>query len=134
MNPITLAGYDHDAWYKTFEQLMEVQAAISDLVQEDNHAATPENIRTFFLALFVEVGECLNRLNWKPWKKPTTLDREAILDEAADMTAFWLQTCVILSDAVGATPQDILDAYLRKSAVNVARFTGKVEGYGNIYG
>lgn len=45
------------------------------------------------LAINVEMHEMINAIGvWKWWKKSATLDKEKILDELADVMAFWLCT------------------------------------------
>ncbi len=44
----------------------------------------------YVFALNIEISELLNTLPWKWWKKEQPIDKTAILDELADVLAFWL--------------------------------------------
>lgn len=91
---------------------------------------TPENVRTFGLALIQEINEFINELpRWKPWKREKEVDRERIADEFADILAF-LGMFISWADQLGISTQDLAEAFIKKSRVNVQRLTGNVEGYG----
>lgn len=82
-----------------------------------------EEVRLLALALMVETGEMLQKLNWKPWKKTKKfVDRLAVLEELADMMHFYVEMCVVLGFSAG----DISAAYHAKSDVNEKRVA---EGY-----
>lgn len=95
-----------------------------------NAPPTPDQIRTYFLALIVETVELMNELpGWKPWKKPKLMNPEYVMDEFADILAF-LGVILNYLRELGIDPADLADAYARKTNINIARFNGEVEGYG----
>lgn len=66
------------------KELLKVQKEFGDSI-----AYQPTALE-YILALNVEIAELINLLPWKWWKKQYTLDRVKILDELADVLAFWL--------------------------------------------
>lgn len=70
-----------------------------------------------------ELYEAINLLKNKPWKKAfEPVDREAFLEELADVWHFFLQLHIV----AGIVPQEIYTAYFRKSLINENR---RAEGY-----
>lgn len=107
------------------------QRFISDLSGAafgDYQTPTPDQIRTVFAALFVELGELLQTLNWKPWKENRELNFSRITDEFADILAF-LGLLLVYFGKFGISPEMLARAYLRKTKVNFERFIGQVDGY-----
>lgn len=109
------------------------------VVQEDNLRRVGETvidkdmICRYGLALQIEVSEFLNELPWKSWKPKqpwdlTAEDRHLIGHEFADILAF-LGTWMAILNALGISVEDLTEAYTEKTAINHARFQGKVEGY-----
>jgi dimeric dUTPase (all-alpha-NTP-PPase superfamily) len=66
------------------KELLSIQKQFGDSIQ---YLPTPQE---YILALNVEIAELLNLLPWKWWKKTYTMDKTKILDEMADVLAFWL--------------------------------------------
>lgn len=88
------------------------------------------HLRTYTLALFIEVGEFVNELAWKPWKPNKPVDLARVLDEFADILAFIGVIMVLLIRLYPSiSTQTIADAYITKTQANIARFVGNVDGY-----
>jgi NTP pyrophosphatase (non-canonical NTP hydrolase) len=112
--------------------LFTTQMAVSSLVEgcipdEIDHP-TPDQIRTYFLALNVELMELLQELSWKPWKNYKEPNQKKVAEEFADILAF-LGVIIIYLDRMGVPTEVLASAYARKSMVNIERMLGEVEGY-----
>lgn len=81
------------------------------------------------LAMESEIDEIRREVNWKWWKNPKPIDKEALQGEVIDMWHF----LVSLSEKVGLTADDVYAVYLAKNAENHARQDGTSakEGYAN---
>lgn len=97
----------------------------------DDGGLTKEGVAVVAAALQVELGEFINELDWKPWKKHS-VDREAVVEEFADIMAFLGLLMLHLEARYGIAVEDLADAYLTKSVKNVDRANGRSgeEGYG----
>lgn len=91
--------------------------------------SNPADVATFSFAMVDEVTELAKELGWKPWKSAQVHDRERILDEYADVVAFFGTLTNLVMRATGATAEDLAEAYARKTEVNRSRFRGEVAGY-----
>jgi hypothetical protein len=108
------------------EVLRKTQGFVSskspDGPQELADWAEPEFVRSYILAMIVELTEFMNELNWKPWltaKKSVDLTLLAL--EFADILAFQGVLLKIM-EAHGIDARAIADAYDTKSDRNLARF------------
>jgi NTP pyrophosphatase (non-canonical NTP hydrolase) len=111
--------------------LMNTQLHVSAVVGAIpplHQSASPDQIRTYFLALIREVSELLEEFNWKPWKAEKEINTEKIAEEFADVLAF-LGILLVYAQCVGVFPSMLGRAYADKTAKNVSRFNGEVEGY-----
>lgn len=81
------------------------------------------------MALSGEVHELAAELGWKPWKPSAEIDRAKVLDEFADVIAFFGSLAALVADATDASPEEMWEAYRKKTLVSHERFTGKVLGY-----
>lgn len=81
-------------------------------------------VRTYALAMIVEVAEWVQTLDYKAWKPGTKAypreHPEIVADEFADILAF-LGILTHYMEQWGITTEDIAAAYIRKSAENVRR-------------
>ena len=68
-------------------------------------------------AIIAEAIELKEASNWKWWKKPKEMDKDAIIDEMADILHMWVSLCWRL----GITPQNIYRAYIEKNEENRKR-------------
>jgi dimeric dUTPase (all-alpha-NTP-PPase superfamily) len=109
---------------------MVVSSLVEGCIPETGEKATPDQLRTYFLALNVELMELLQELSWKPWKNTKQIDEARVADEFADVLAF-LGIIVVYLDSLGVPPSVLASAYAIKSRVNVERLLGKVAGYDN---
>ena len=86
---------------------------------------TKDAIRSYVLALFVELGEFVQELDWKPWKNGKKIDKERVADEFADILAF-LGVILVHLEALGIDEADLAKAYRMKSVTNLRRFLGEL--------
>ncbi len=78
-------------------------------------------ISKYALALYVEMGEMLNETNYKWWKNPTDIDRDAIKEELVDVLHFYVSMCL----ALGMDAQELFALYEEKNKENILRQEGK---------
>lgn len=75
-------------------------------------------VRTQTLAAFVELGEYMQGLKWKPWgkvqQKPDPVDRSLAIRELVDVLHFVANNLI----ALGCTDQELNDEYERKMQIN----------------
>jgi len=123
------------AWYLRdgLMALLEVHKITNQCVKHGNTTLdkcilTEDVLRTYTLALMVEVGEFIQTLNWKPWRKihkqPSDAQRIKVLDEFADILAF-IGVLLTILDAYGFSVHDIANAYSRKERTNMERFVAE---------
>lgn len=83
-------------------------------------------LRTYVLALMVELGEFVQTLDWKPWRDVPDKSRDKTLDEFADILAF-IGVLLTILKARGISTLDITEAYIAKERVNISRFIAAME-------
>lgn len=113
--------------------LAGVQIIVSGMVKDalpiSVHTIPPINILTYGFAFIKETTELMDELGWKPWKPRKPINRDRVADEFADILAFLGLLTLYVMRLTGLTTDDLAQAYMRKSDVNVARFSGEVEDY-----
>lgn len=79
------------------------------------------------LAIISELSEILDEVNFKWWKDPKKINREALKGEIVDVLHFFVSMC--LKAEIG--PEELYKAYVEKNRENFARQQGKTdrEGY-----
>ena len=114
---------------KFLQDVQSVSSALTkDCIPPRGKKPSKDNVRTYSLALMIELGEFVQELNWKPWKEDKEINKIRVADEFADILAF-LGILIVYMDAFGISPTDLARAYLSKTEVNIDRFLGKVDGY-----
>ncbi|OLF86374.1 dUTPase [Bacillus paralicheniformis] len=110
-------------------EIFEMQVALDSRIISERSIdkTTDEWVVGITLAMESEIDEIRREVNWKWWKNPKEIDREALQGEVIDMWHFLLS----LSRIVGLTPESIYDVYMAKNAENHARQDGTStkEGY-----
>jgi dimeric dUTPase (all-alpha-NTP-PPase superfamily) len=104
----------------TNELVMQGKSKLNDMLLEK------DTVRTYVLALQVEVVEFLQTLDWKPWKNGKQESDERVLDEFADIIAF-IGVLITILKAMGFDESDITSAYINKEQTNVVRFLQKIK-------
>jgi dimeric dUTPase (all-alpha-NTP-PPase superfamily) len=72
------------------------------------------------LALMVELGEVLEAAQFKWWKDPEPIDRQALVEELVDVLHFFVALCL----ACGVSADDLYRGYLAKNRENFRRQEG----------
>lgn len=89
------------------KELLSIQRDFADSL---THKPT---LAQYVFAMNIEVAELLNKLPWKWWKKKQDVIKEDVLDELADVLAFWLSAYNLifknLPKAIVTDPQFVLD-------------------------
>ena len=73
------------------------------------------------LAVISELAELLDEVNFKWWKNPHELDREAIHEELSDILHFFISMCI----EADMTADDLYRVYRGKNRENIMRQEGK---------
>jgi dimeric dUTPase (all-alpha-NTP-PPase superfamily) len=118
--------YDYAAIAAGLHELQRVQEEVSGLVPGALDL-TSENLRTYGLALMVEIAEFIQELPWKPWRENRPTDTDRVTDEFADILAF-IGLIINYLEQMGISHEELAAAYFRKTLVNVERLTPKTPG------
>ena len=73
------------------------------------------------LALMDELGELLDEVNYKWWKNPKPIDKNAVAEELVDILHFWVSMCIDMD----LSADDVYKTYLAKNRANKDRQEGK---------
>jgi hypothetical protein len=114
------------------QSLADIQVEVSGMVNDavpTTGEIPPANILTYGFAFIKEATELMDELGWKPWKPRKPINKERVADEFADILAFLGLLTIYVMRLADLTTDDLAAAYLRKSDVNVARFSGEVAEY-----
>lgn len=107
--------------------MKDIQHAVSGPVQGciplEGELPSKDAIRTYVLAMAVELMEFVQTLDWKPWKQKSSIDVERVVDEFADILAFQ-GVLVYYLNLYGITPEMLSEGYRKKSIENIDRFLG----------
>jgi len=116
-----------DKLEQIFSRQKELDAHIIDKRNLAGKYTPQEWIQKKCLALIDETAELLNEVNYKWWKNPKEINKDAIGEELVDMLHFWVSMCI---DA-GLTAADVHNIYMQKNQENHNRQNGKSkkEGY-----
>lgn len=99
-----------------------IEKGITPLSEDELGELTNERVhraaREFASYAVEEMYEAINHLKGKPWKRSFSApDREAFMEEIADMWHFLIEFHIIL----GISPTDVFNAYFKKTLVNQRR-------------
>ncbi len=72
------------------------------------------------LAMISELAELLDEVNFKWWKNPKEVDREAVKEELVDILHFFVSMCL----KAGLSADEVYRAYLAKNEENFRRQQG----------
>lgn len=114
-----------DKLIEMYEMQMELDYRI--IFDRGVNKTEDEWVRDITIAMESEIDEIRREINWKWWKNPKAIDRDALQGEVIDMWHFLLS----LSRTVGLDAYDIHRLYMEKNAENHARQDGTSdkEGY-----
>lgn len=111
------------------QHIFELQATLDEEIRA-GHRLPEGDLSTWIqkeaLAIIVELGELLEEVNFKWWKVPRPLNREAIKEELVDILHFFISMCL----KAGISAEELYQAYLAKNEENFRRQRGlSKEGY-----
>lgn len=116
-------------WKAGLRTLVANQLIIRKIMEGDNLPSDKNIVRTVSFALIGEILELSNELGWKPWRGSAAPSKEKILDEFADVTAYYATLASIVMDRCGVSSDELAEAYMRKLYINLDRARGNVPGY-----
>ncbi|MCI8612923.1 MAG: dUTPase [Clostridia bacterium] len=107
------------------EELLKKQKELDEFIATRRNLSfdREEWIRKKCTALYVEVGELLDEVNYKWWKDPKKDNDVRVKEEIIDVLHFFLGIC---NDA-GLSADEIYDIYMSKNNENRKRQTGESE-------
>lgn len=120
-----LTGDEQWEWKEFFTEMVNFQHEVAMKSPGGPAQVTAQNISTYFLALFVELAETLNELDWKPWKLNHKVDKAKVLKEWGDINAFYLIVADLICRRLDMTPAELMQSYFDVSDENVRRFESK---------
>lgn len=109
---------DKDILKHIFKNQIKFNKMISIPLEGLNVDKAEKLTKEHVLALVSELGEVLDRINWKYWKKSKKdLDIHELALELVDVFIFVVNLFIIW----GITPEELLDLYNEKKDINVKR-------------
>lgn len=116
-------------WGEGLTSLITSQHNLRTKIEGRETGANKNAVRTTTLALIIEITELSQKLGWKPWRRDPEPNFADILDEFADVTAYYGTLAGIVMSRTGCTIRDLENAYMVKHSQNWDRFAGRVKGY-----
>ena len=110
--------------------IFQMQQSLNDDIREKHNLegiSHEQWIQRHMLAMFSEMAEVLDEVNYKWWKKPKPVDENALREELVDVLHFFVSMCL----EAGMTSKDLYDRYIEKNKENFNRQMGlsTKEGY-----
>ena len=106
------------------EMQKQVSSPVPGAIPTGSDWPTKDAVRTYTLAMIVEIAEWVQTLDYKPWKNSAPdaypVLSDTVADEFADILAF-LGILTHYMGQWGIDTEAIAAAYMRKSAENVRR-------------
>lgn len=100
-----------------------VSLPVEGCIPAPGELPSKDALRTYVLAMQVELMEFVQTLDWKPWKQKYNIDVERVVDEFADILAFQ-GVLIYYLYLFGITPEMLSEGYRKKSIENIDRFLG----------
>jgi|GEM_PF-3794302 len=100
-----------------------ISAGDPGCIPDEGHPPSKDAVRSYTLALMVELAEFIQELDWKPWKDKQ-INAERVADEFADILAF-MGILIVYLDRMGIPPGMLARQYREKSKVNIDRFISR---------
>ena len=86
-----------------------------------SHLTDEDWLQKYTMAMFVEMAELMDETNYKWWKNPKEVDKDALKEELVDILHFFVSLCI----RSGMNAQDLYARYLEKNKENILRQQGK---------
>ena len=111
------------------DQIFQLQEALDRRIIEGYRLNydTETWIQKESLALFVEMAEVLDEVNYKWWKNPKAVQTDKLKEELADVFHFFVSICL----KAGMDAEELFRIYAAKNEENILRQEGlsEAEGY-----
>ncbi len=109
--------------------IFEMQKAFDDSVIQSRGLDVEDKevwIQRKLLAMFSELSEVLDEVNFKWWKNPKPLQEQKVKEELVDVLHFFVSMCLTMD----MTAEELFQMYLEKNSENFARQQGKSDKKG----
>lgn len=110
------------------EEIFKLQSQLDEMIAEKHKVNF--NLDTWIekeiLAIISELGEVLGETNFKWWKNPKEINKNALKEEIIDVFHFLISLCL----KVNISPQELYEAYVSKNNENHLRQEGLSEKKG----
>lgn len=103
--------------------LFEMQESFDRYVKENRKLpdySKDEWVQKECIALFTELSEVLEEVNWKWWKNKKEVDYDKVKEELIDVFHFFMSLCLKL----GMGADELFDRYMAKNKENFDRQNG----------
>jgi dimeric dUTPase (all-alpha-NTP-PPase superfamily) len=111
------------------DMIFQMQQALNDDIVTRrglNGISDEEWIQKQVLATLSELAELLDEVNFKWWKNPKPVNRDAVQEELTDILHFFISMCL----RAGMDAQILFDRYMEKNRENFKRQDGTSEKKG----
>lgn len=108
------------------ETIFTMQRALNEdiITRRGLHDISDEEwIQKQVLAMLSELSELLEEVNFKWWKNPRPVNRDAVKEELVDVLHFFVSMCL----RAGMDAEDLFQRYLAKNEENYKRQEGTSE-------
>ncbi|HHW90174.1 MAG TPA: dUTPase [Clostridiales bacterium] len=106
------------------DHIFEMQEKLNNFIINNHNLCNKYNsevwIQKNILALISELSEILDEVNFKWWKNPKAIDRQALKEELVDVLHFFVSMCL----HAGMTAEELYQIYLDKNKENLNRQVG----------
>lgn len=103
--------------------IFEMQQKLNDDIIEKRglqNITDEEWIQKHMLAMFTEMGEVLEEINYKWWKNKKEVNADNLKEELVDVLHFYVSMCL----RAGMTGEELYEIYLKKNKENFDRQAG----------
>ncbi|MCL1944486.1 MAG: dUTPase [Firmicutes bacterium] len=114
-----------DKLQQIFERQLEFDTFVHDL-RKNHDKDMDTRLQKLAMALMVETVEMVTETNYKWWKNPKDINKEAIQEELVDILHFFVSMCL----ATGMDSDQLYNLYMKKNEENFDRQTGKSKKLG----
>ncbi len=111
------------------DEIFRMQKTLNDdiVARRDLTGISDEEwIQKQVLATLSELAELLDEVNFKWWKNPKPVNRDAVREELTDILHFFISMCL----KAGLDGQTLFDRYVKKNRENFMRQDGTSEKKG----
>lgn len=105
------------------DTIFDMQRSLNDEIVRLRNLDFSEDVwmQKEVLAMISELSEVLDEVNFKWWKNPKEIDRDALRNELVDVLHFFVSMCLVS----GMDADELFDRYREKNRENFDRQYGK---------